>query len=215
MGRRWIRSGGRRHSVARRITAADRHFLAGRYGKAEPRLAQVVAELAAIHAEEPDDAEAVFLLAPTAYLLGVARHRLGRNEEAVAPLQLSIDLMAPLYAGQPSVWGRQLASSTLSAANVARDLERWPEALALSRRALELWSEVAGERWASQRAFAGSLFAHVRAKAGVELDEALRQVDEAVVANAALLAAEPGPKYQLQLDAVHHVRSMVVEAMRR
>ena len=212
MGRGWGRAPGGRKPIAERIRAADKLFLAGKYGRAEPRFAEVVTELEAIHA---DDAEAVVLLGSTSYLLGVCRHRLGRNEEAAAALRSSMSLLAPFHAAQSGLWGRQLAAAALAAAGVERDLGRWPQALELSRRALDLWMELPGERSAAHRAFAMRTFAHVRASAGVELDEALRWVDEAITVQTALLAASPGQPHQHEVDVSQLVRTMVLDAMTR
>jgi len=212
---RGVRAAGRRRPLAWQITSADKLFLAGRYGKAERRLDGVVAELEAAHADDPEDAEVVVLLATTSYLLGVARHRLGRNGEAATALRLSIGLLTPLHAAPGSGWGRQLASAVQSAASVERDLEHWPEALDLSRRALELWTELPGDRWASYLAYALRSFAHVRAKAGVELDEALLRVDESIGAYAALAAAQPDKPFGHQVEVSQLVRTMVLDAMAR
>ena len=145
----------------------------------------------------------------------MCRHRLDRYEEAAAALRLSMDLLTPLHTAEAAAWGRQLASATQEAADVERDLGHWPQALELSRRALDLWTELPGERWASHRAFAMRTFADVRAKAGVELDEALERVDEAIAGHTALLATQPGKPYRHEIDESQLVRTEVLEAMIR
>ena len=217
MRRRWVRAAGRRNPVAWRIAAADKLFLAGRYDRAEPRLAGVVAELEGIHAEVPDDAETVALLASTSYLLGVCRHRLDRYEEAAAALRLSMDLLTPLHTAEAAAWGRQLASATQEAADVERDLGHWPQALELSRRALDLASHALAVVAVSATIERATIrtFADVRAKAGVELDEALERVDEAIAGHTALLATQPGKQYRHEIDESQLVRTKVLEAMIR
>jgi tetratricopeptide (TPR) repeat protein len=210
-----VRSAGRRNPIAWRISKANKLVLAGKYARAERKLAGVVAELEAIHADEPDDAETVVLLAGTSHALGVCQHRLGRNEEAAAALQLSRELLTPLHAADRAVWGRQLASAVVVAAGVERDLEHWPQALELSRRALQLWTELPDERWAPYKAFAMRTFAQVRAGAGAELDEALRQADASIAVYTALLATTPDETYRHEVDVSQLVRTMVLEASAR
>jgi tetratricopeptide (TPR) repeat protein len=208
-----VRAAGRRNPIAWRITKANKLVLAGKYARAERKLAGVVAELEAIHADEPDDAEAVVLLAGTSHVLGVCQHRLGRNEEAAAALRLSRELLTPLHAADGAVWGRQLASAVVVAATVERDLGHWPQALELSRRALHLWTELPGERWAPYKAYAMRTFAHVRAGARAELDEALQQADASIAAYTAVLATTNDERYRQEIDVSQLARTMVLEAI--
>ena len=126
-----------------------------------------------------------------------------------------MDLLTPLHTAEAAAWGRQLASAVQTAASVELALGHLPQALVLSRRALDLWTELPGDEWASHRAFALRPFAEVRAQAGVELDEALRQVDEAIAAHTALLASHPDKPYQQEIDVSQAVRTLVLEALIR
>jgi tetratricopeptide (TPR) repeat protein len=199
----------------RQMSAGNKLFAAGRYAKAEPKLAAAVAELERLHRDDPERADVVIVLAAESYTLGVCLHHERQQAEAVVRLGRAVELYGGLHDSQGAGWRQQLAAAQQALGNTYCDLFDWPRALAASRTAVDLWRQVPGKATPRYTALALRGFAHVRAKARLELDEALQAVDEALAMHATLLSAGDPTASARETHVTELVRAMVLRAVGR
>jgi hypothetical protein len=138
--------------------------------------------------------------------------KLRRFEETVAVLVGAENAGEELVASDAGRWGPLLAAVLEPLAGAFGETGRWDDALAASRRAVEL-RRSAGSR--HDLAVALRVFAHVRAAAGRELPQALEAVSEALQLHLAVLRDERPDRaeYQGQIAMTQQVQELVVRRM--
>jgi tetratricopeptide (TPR) repeat protein len=210
--RRWGpgKAGDRSGSLVERATAAEVLFQAGRYEQARQGFVAVVGEYEELHAQRPDDLELNVQLAGQLNNLGLCLGRLRLFAESVEVLDRSATIFDGLRDQDGPQWTPYLAGTLQSLAGALGELGRWPRALAVSRRAVDLRREAIPPGELHDLAVTLRMFAHVRAVAGDELDEAMEAINEAQALHMTVLTKDPQPAYVQQIYTTELVMAQIL-----
>lgn len=191
--------------------AGEQLYESGRYEPALAAFLDAAEGWARVRAQRPADLEPKVHMAAMLLNAGECFGKLRRFEEAVAVLVTAEDLMSELVAEDEATWGPSLAAVLEKLAGAFAETGRLPEALAVSRRAVELREAAGAEH---DLAVALRVFAHMRAAAGTELREAFAAVVRAMDLQLAFAARLPDPtRYKDQIYLTQQVQALVVSRM--
>ena len=170
--------------------------------------------------DDPTRQELNAHLAAQLHNLGLCLGKLKRYDEAVEVLDSSVVIFTTLHDDEPATWAGYLAGAQQSLAGALAEVEHWPRALELSREAVTLRRTVpepvtATDASPHQLVVALRLFAHVRAWANAELDEALEALTEALTLQLAALTSEPQTSYLQEIYITELVQSELLQKLER
>lgn len=205
-----------------RGAVVERLAQAGRHEDARAACVSVVDSLWRLLCDDPTRPEVNAHLAAQLHNLGLCLGKLKRYDEAVEVLESSVVLFTTLHDDEADKWAGYLAGAQQSLAGALAEVERWPRALDLSREAVALLRTVpvpvpaaATDGSPHQLVVALRLFAHVRAWANAELDEALEALTEALTLQMAALTSEPHTSYLQEIYITELVQSELLQKLER
>jgi tetratricopeptide (TPR) repeat protein len=215
-----MRSLGHRRATRRAFAlsnTAQRRYEAGRYDQALPLFRDALDAFRRLHHTYPTDPQRFDVhVGRELNNLGLCLAKMRRFEEAAAPLTEAAATFEILKEADERAWGGFLAGTLTTLANVLGELGRFETALDINERVVALRRGAnADTGWADpDLAVALRQFAHLRVKAGRDLDHAMNAITE-VQSIHAHLALESPQRYGNEVDITHMVLAELLDAMGR